>query len=56
VQTKEQIAARLTVIAAEKRRFSQLLAIAINDAQRRRLQWGWRDLEREERELIGLLK
>jgi len=51
MQTKEQIAQRLNVIAAEKARVLRLLAIAANDADRRRFESGRRDLEAEESEL-----
>ena len=44
MQTKEQIAQRLNVIAAEKARVLRLLAIAANDADRRRFESGRRDL------------
>ena len=55
MQTKENIAARLNVIAAEKGRLSRLLATVTNDAERRRFERGRRDLEQEETALTVLL-
>jgi hypothetical protein len=55
MKTNELITQRLNVIAAEKERFLQLLAIAANSADRRRLERGRRDLEEEESKLSALL-
>ena len=44
---ERRIAQRLNVIAAEKARVLRLLAIAANDADRRRFESGRRDLEAE---------
>jgi hypothetical protein len=51
---KEQVLIRLAAIAEEKRRLSNEISSATG-GQRRRMDWGWRDLEQEEARLRGQL-
>ena len=53
--TKDRIAKRLRDIADEKWRLLTLMAIAATDAERRRLDWGQVDLQKEESELMQRL-